>query len=441
MSISLRDFFAKQGWTSEDSLGYTPASGTDERGGPINPAYVSMKGPTGNSFTFQQGQGGQYGVGDFRNGSHYVTNPDQLMRLMTMDAPKTDPASGKAPYEYQNKYLTDENVQNRFANIDKPFEFNESNPQWQFMIQAQNQAKDAVMKHYAQHGLAVGSKMQQRMQNEAQNLVPQYENIAYGRHMDERQNQYNMLAEKHKLEGLNYKQYQDLQRYEVEQHGTMLSPEMRQHISVYQSMDEQSRRDLDNLFGEDYHAEINRRRNINPNDPLIPVLEAARANKVLSDPELFAKYGSQYGFSSSAIAERGQHFATQQKQYEALVQNIEKGEIEKAILSENFKSLPERNRLELLQMAANIEATKKQTALMGSTGGSGGTGTYAPEQQKAFQEDFKQAFSQISPYALLEALLGPDKESYKNALGTKFYYEALNKANKMANEWDKMQAW
>jgi len=380
VTIKLRDFADKHGW----NVGYTPASGTDERGGPINPAFVSVQSGTGMNIGFQQGQGGQYGVGDFRNDSHYVTDQDLLMRLMTMNPPKTDPASGKAPYEYENKFLTDENIQKRFEAIDKQFSYDPHRDE--FLQRAQGQAKDAVMKYYAQHGLAAGSKMQARMQGEAQNLVPQYEQQAYGRHIDERQNQYNMLAQKAQLEGINYQQYQDLQRYEVEQYGTQLSPEMRQHISMYQSMDEQTRRDLDNLYGKDYHAEINRRRNIDPNDPLIPVLEAARANKVLRDPSLFAKYGSQYGFSSSAIAERAANYKTQMEtargieldnkireievkygeeikksELKLLQQAIEKGDYDNAMLAIKAANYPQMMELDLLQMAANLQSTYANT--------------------------------------------------------------------------------
>jgi len=59
--------------------------------------------------------------------------------------------------------------------------------------------------------------------------------------------------------------------------GTQISPEVSQYAG-------------------DYQAEINRRRATpdTSDDALIPQLEAARANKILSSPDLTAKYGDQY---------------------------------------------------------------------------------------------------------------------------------------------------
>ena len=42
----------------------------------------------------------------------------------------------------------------------------------------------------------------------------------------------------------------------------------------------------------DYSAEINKRKAVDPNDPMIPVLTALRMEKIMNDPELFKKYGS-----------------------------------------------------------------------------------------------------------------------------------------------------
>lgn len=41
----------------------------------------------------------------------------------------------------------------------------------------------------------------------------------------------------------------------------------------------------------DYSAEINKRKAVDPNDPMIPVLTALRMEKIMNDPELFQKYG------------------------------------------------------------------------------------------------------------------------------------------------------
>lgn len=47
-------------------------------------------------------------------------------------------------------------------------------------------------------------------------------------------------------------------------------------------------------YSDNYQAEINRRMAINPNDPLIPYLQAARAQKIFNNPELLKQYGSEF---------------------------------------------------------------------------------------------------------------------------------------------------
>jgi len=355
--LSLRDMAETQGWKT----GYSQVPGVDGNNQPFNQGYVSLYNPkTGFTTGFNQGQGIGSGVGEFSGGSHYVTDQDALMKLMNSQMPKTDVASGKAPYEYNRQYLTNDAINNSLSAINKQFNYNPA--QDSALHMAQNQAQDTVRKHMARSGMAYSTVAKAKMQESAQSLIPQYEDRAYGKFQDERQNQYQMLSQKAQLEQLNYNEYKDLQNFEIEQYGTVLNPEMRQHMATYNSLTDEMKRDLENTFGKDYHAEINRLRAVDANHHMIPVLEAMRANKVLKDPGTLSKYASQYGIASPKLAERGQDFEVQQKQYTALVQDIQKGEIEKAIMQMEKSQLPDKMKWELLQMAADYELTKANIA-------------------------------------------------------------------------------
>jgi len=304
---------------------------------------------------------------------------------------KTDQTTNKAPYEYNNKYLTDDSVNKSLAAIQQQFGYDPA--QDRGLHSAQKQAQATVTKHMASRGMLYSDSAKAKMQSEAQNLIPQYEQMAYGRFQDERQNQYNLLAQKSQLEGLNYNQFKDLQNFEIEQYGTVLTPEMRKHIQTYSSLPEQMKRDLENTYGNDFHAEINRRKEINPNDQIIPILESMRANKILKDPGRMSQYGSQYGIATPALAERGAKFdtvmaerqiATIKAKYaeqvekgtlDRITQDLEMGKYDLAIAKAKAANAPEMMQLELAQMKANLAQTQKSTALMGrSSGGSGGIG-------------------------------------------------------------------
>jgi len=348
--LSLRDFASKYGY----DIGYSQVPGTDGNNQPFNQGYVSLHNPnTGFTTGFNQGQGIGMGVGEFTGGQHYVTNQDQLMNMMNSQMPKTDVTSGKAPHEYNRQYLTPDAINQSLSAINQQFNYNPA--QDNALHMAQNQAQDTVRKHMARSGMAYSTVAKAKMQESAQSLIPQYEDRAYGKFQDERQNQYQMLSQKAQLEQLNYNEYKDLQNFEMDMYGTVLNPEMRQHMSVYNSIPDEMKRDLENTFGKDFHAEINRLRAMDPNHHMIPILEAMRANKVLKDPSTLSQYASQYGIASPKLAETG-------AKYNALMQDIEKGNIEKAIMEMEKSQLPDKMKWELLQMAANYANTQSDTA-------------------------------------------------------------------------------
>ncbi len=373
--IGLRDYMAGQGW----EVDYQQTQAKDDRGKPFTSGNITMTNPqTGLAHTFTQGKGDKLGVGHFEGGQHYITDKDKLYGMMTRDVGQTDMTKGQLPYEYDRQFLTDEAIGQRMGAMDKPFDYDPH--QDQMLQRAQEQAKEGVMRHLAEHGLAPGSATQVRMQQASQDLIPEYEQMAYGRHMDEIQHNYQMLAQKAQLEDISYREFMDMQNYEIQQYGIALTPELREHTQVAQSMDPELMRDLEWAYGDDFAHEINKRREQNPEDPLIPMLEALRANKVLRDPSLLHEYGRAYGLSSAAIAERAATYERERAQQRSaeidaqikqleleymptqIRQMIERGEYENAILSTEAQYADELMQLQMRQLVSNIEASEASAA-------------------------------------------------------------------------------
>jgi hypothetical protein len=92
---------------------------------------------------------------------------------------------------------------------------------------------------------------------------------------------------------------------ELRDYKVVLSPKMREYKESYNNM---SQADIRRLapFGEQeggFATTINWLRANDPQNPDIPLLEALRAQKILSDPQLMDAYGSEYGIRTGAIKE------------------------------------------------------------------------------------------------------------------------------------------
>ncbi len=67
------------------------------------------------------------------------------------------------------------------------------------------------------------------------------------------------------------------------------------HMEVLESMDSGVRADLETEYGDDYQKEIDKRMEEDPEDPIIPKLEALRYVKVLTDANDLKTFGEYYG--------------------------------------------------------------------------------------------------------------------------------------------------
>jgi len=216
-----------------------------------------------------------------------------------------------------------------------------------------------------------GSNTDNRMQEVAQGLIPQYQQMAENTYNTGVDRLYQQLAALQGMDTANYNRYRDnvgdvranelnaQQLYgsamnfatgrsdtafnqqiaqaphtgqlfgqatqqatqqqrnnEIATYGTELSPAARQGMSVYQSMLSDPRmasvaKQVQSYYS-DFAKEINTRLAANPNDPLIPYLMAARTAKILSSPELMQKYGADIGIANPAVANLAMQFEAAQ---------------------------------------------------------------------------------------------------------------------------------
>jgi len=201
----------------------------------------------------------------------------------------------------------------------------------------------------------------------------------YNKYQDNIQNQYNLLSQKAQLEQLNYTEYKDLQQLELQQYGAVLSPEARRQMTIFNTIPNDLKRDLETTFGGDYNAEINRLRATDPNHYMIPYLEAMRLNKILKDPNSLSKHGSQYGITAPSLASNSVEYDTNRYQrdiaqvesqwasqiksaeYQKIKVDIESGNLQNAQAKILNSYLPQEMKLKLLQMSADLAATKAST--------------------------------------------------------------------------------
>lgn len=121
-------------------------------------------------------------------------------------------------------------------------------------------------------------------------------------------------------------------------------------------------------YSNDYQAEINRRRSINPNDPIIQQLEAARAQKIFSSPDLLQQYGEPYKTQdqrNADLARQIQQYNLQQMKDPNSPDN-RRADLEISILENEAAFAPKFNQEKLLGMQAdralaNQKNTQKTT--------------------------------------------------------------------------------
>lgn len=301
------------------------------------------------------------------------------------------------------------------------YQFDDNNPA---LLQAQKQAMGQVQKDMARKGRVFDTYAATKAQEAAQGLIPSYYQLGMNQFNTDRNDQYAQLAAMQGMNTTAFNQNQTnnqnyIQAYglgqtgantqftqnvteagltgqykgqptvteqdrirnqEIAQYGTPLTPEIKQQLAVFQQMPQQYRAIVDMpQISADYAAEINRRAAVNPQDPLIPYLLAARTAKILSNPRLMQQYGSTIGLSSPAIAMMAQKYQADQialyidqlkaqyalPQYQAELEKV-KAEALRAGAEAAYKTLEAANlplklKMELAGELAKISLTEAQT--------------------------------------------------------------------------------
>jgi hypothetical protein len=273
-------------------------------------------------------------------GLDYNKIQDMVTQSLTREMPKY-----QSPYQSQIMDTLSK-IQNYQA---QPY-----NPQSDAALKvAQQQAIDKVRQDMARRGRVFDTYAASQEQQVAQGLIPDYYRLGLQQEQQQRSDLYNQLGALQGLEQTGYGRYQDqygqqrqaeqdylkeaitranltgqfdgtptvseqdrqrniqlqetqrAEQQEIADFGTVLSPQMRQYRQTYLSMPQDIKRQLLPLGQQDggFATTINRLLASDPSNPLLPYLQALRANKILSDPEMMAQYGAEYGLQTGAITQ------------------------------------------------------------------------------------------------------------------------------------------
>ena len=212
------------------------------------------------------------------------------------------------PQAYVSPYAADiQKLQSTIQNR-QPFAYN---PGTDVGLQtAQDNAINTVSRGAARRNMIYSDSNKAQMNQSALNLVPQFENAAFSKYQDEGNNLTNQLNNILALENNNYGRYRD----------TLTDTRYNDEITYNRGLDKVNRQDSINSemgyvnpygnvqinpkttqYANNYQSEIDRRR-LTPDtedNSLIVDLEAARANKVFSNPEMLKKFGDPYRTQAS----------------------------------------------------------------------------------------------------------------------------------------------
>lgn len=190
-----------------------------------------------------------------------------------------------------------------------------------------NQMADRIAEVYATMAPQLEQQAYSQWDNQGNNILQQLQLLqgldtqGYNKYMDstklglDQQNNaksdiYSMIDVLNKLGTQDYNKTQDAQNMAIKESGltgyynpyagTQISPEVQQYAG-------------------DFQAEINRRRATpdTSDDALIPQIEAARANKVFSSPDMLNKYGEQFKTAEQKAYDLSNQIAQQQAELEA----------------------------------------------------------------------------------------------------------------------------
>jgi hypothetical protein len=172
----------------------------------------------------------------------------------------------------------------------------------------------------------------------------------------------------------------------------------------------------------DYQAEINKRKKVNPNDPLIPVLVALRYEKIMNDPELMKQYGSTAQFTKGLATQD-----TVQQAYDNALNKDSLNETKK--MNEwsitDAKADNARADRELTANIANMQADNARADTAGSSGGSVNSKTASNNYAEATY-NIQNAKNSDEFDSLYQELIS-DPEAVKAQVGgSSNYYKLIN---------------
>lgn len=182
-------------------------------------------------------------------------------------------------------------------------------------------------------------------------------------------------------------------------------------------------------YSNDYQAEINRRRSINPNDPIIQQLEAARAQKIFSSPDLLQQYGEPYKTQeqrNADLARQIQQYNLQQMQDPNSPAN-QRSSLELQMLQNEAAFAPRLNQAKLDNIYADTASTN---ALRDQRQGNASGVNEKQQQDLDYAADLD--FIKSNPKLALDEIRNNKEELIKYYGLNK--YQQLEKAAKQAKD-------
>lgn len=156
-----------------------------------------------------------------------------------------------------------------------------------------------------------------------------------------------------------------LQKQEVADFGVTLSPEARQLRQAYLQIPSETMSKLQTLSNQDggFATTINKLMQTDPTNPIIDQLQAMRLNKILSDPQLRAQYGAEYGMQSGAVTKIAKDEAIADVKNVLAIQKDKMSILkEEALTIKEYKEMDKITK-QIDEITSNIENKKADTVL------------------------------------------------------------------------------
>jgi len=416
---------------------------------------VKMFNPTNNaSISFRSGIGKHLGIGKFEGGMHYVTDENKLMGLMNPTQPMTptqpeydtntlNSIAGMSNTNTQKTTPTPSPInanvmegiqqimgatpesayrQKQTGYIDQaatPFQFDANNPTYKAALEyATNQAIQSM----TQRGMGYSNLTHQQIAQNVARLMPEFAAQGLREHQANTANQFGAADRYGNLDETDYGRAKyaeaetygrdkyaeetaynrsqtaeaDRNKYEEAQFGGRLNEETRGLLDNYAKMNTDTRNAIQ-PYQNDYAAKINEIL-ADPNHPerhLLDILYAARAFKILSNPELRRTYGADYGLVGQGVTDYADSSAMNKADIESktLANIIKKAEAGRAneILDleiQKIKQEIESGKLKITeqQILNSALPDKIKKELTGSESGSN-TKPVTPAQKKEYTQE------------------------------------------------------